>query len=303
MKTKCVGAMRRTVLGALALCVCAAPTPTRGQIVIHACVKSESGALRVIPVDETCKRNEYPLTLRGSGCPDDSVAVGSTCVDKYEASVWEIASDNATLIAKVKGGSVTLDDLQAAGATQRGAGADDYTCSDTSNDCNAKEYAVSVAGVIPARFVTWFQAQQFCRLAGKRLVANAEWQAAAAGTPDDAPCVVDDSAPGLTGTAGCVSNAGAFDMVGNVSEWVGDWSLPANSCSSGLYEPRDDNCMMIDWIGGLVVPGPAALIRGGYFSPGGGVSVYVGRDAGVFAVNSLHQPSFTSLALGFRCAR
>ena len=40
-------------------------------------------------------------TLR---CPPDSVKVGPTCVDKYEASVWQIAPTNTTLIGKVRGG-------------------------------------------------------------------------------------------------------------------------------------------------------------------------------------------------------
>jgi formylglycine-generating enzyme required for sulfatase activity len=36
----------------------------------------------------------------------------------------------------------------------------------------------------PALYLTWFQAQQACMSVGKRLPTNAEWQAAAAGTPD-----------------------------------------------------------------------------------------------------------------------
>ena len=108
--------------------------------------------------------------------------VGTSCVDKYEASVWRIPSGQTELIAKVKDGTATLAELQG-GSFQQGATGDDYNCNDNGNDCNVDEYAASVAGVTPARFVTWFQAQQFCRMAGKRLVANAEWQAAAAGHP------------------------------------------------------------------------------------------------------------------------
>ena len=191
----------------------------------------------------------------------------------------------------------------AGGATQKGVNADDYDCNDTGDNCDEDEFAVSVAGVTPARYVTWFQAQQFCRMAGKRLVTNAEWQAAAAGTPDGTPCVVDASAPALTGTIGCASAVGTFDMVGNVAEWTADWTLAANACSNDLFAgSSDSNCMTLD----PAIPrrdGPAAPIRGGYFSPGGGVPVSIGRDAGVFAIFDLHQPSFTSLAVGFRCAR
>jgi hypothetical protein len=61
-------------------------------------------------------------------CPPDSVQVGPTCVDKYEASVWQIPAtnpqgkSNAGRISKVKDGKATLADLTAAGATQRGLG-------------------------------------------------------------------------------------------------------------------------------------------------------------------------------------
>src|SRR5438445_2211965 len=50
-------------------------------------------------------------------CPPDSVKVGPTCVDKYEASVWQIVS-NPTLVSKVQAGTATLMDLTSGGATQ-----------------------------------------------------------------------------------------------------------------------------------------------------------------------------------------
>jgi hypothetical protein len=42
-----------------------------------------------------------PLTT----CPPDSVLVATTCVDTYEASVWQIAPSNAALLAKVQAGT------------------------------------------------------------------------------------------------------------------------------------------------------------------------------------------------------
>jgi hypothetical protein len=42
-------------------------------------------------------------------------------------------------------------------------------------------YAVSIPGVTPSRFITWFQAAAAARNAGKRLPSNAEWQATGAG--------------------------------------------------------------------------------------------------------------------------
>src|SRR5262249_15156760 len=148
--------------------------------------------------------------------------VGYVCVDKFEASVWEIPASNTKLINKVSKGKATLADLTAAGATQRGVGATGpYPCDGTGNSCD-DIYAVSIAGVKPSAAITWFQAQQACLNAGKRLLTNAEWQGAATGTPD--PGTDNDSTdcnvsyngfpandPVNTGSgANCVSRGGAF---------------------------------------------------------------------------------------------
>ena len=178
-----------------------------------------------------------------AGCPPDSVRVASTCVDKYEASVWQ--TTNAGLVQKIRLGTATLGDLVAAGAVQRGEVADDYgaACPDTGNGCT-NLYAVSIPGTTPSRFLTWFQAVAAARNAGKRLPTNAEWQAAALGTPDGAPCVVINApGPGATGTAGCVSDVGTFDMVGNLFEWVADWVPLSTNCPASLFGSFDQNCL------------------------------------------------------------
>ena len=56
-------------------------------------------------------------TLR---CAADAVKVGTTCVDKYEASVWSIPLSNTSLVKRVQAGKATLGELQAAGAVQLG---------------------------------------------------------------------------------------------------------------------------------------------------------------------------------------
>ncbi|HLB87175.1 MAG TPA: hypothetical protein VJK29_05930, partial [Terriglobales bacterium] len=97
--------------------------------------------------------------------------------------------------------------------------------------------------------------------------------------------------------AGCVSDVGAFDMVGNLSEWVADW-VPLSTACPGWAQPgfpslSDDSMCLAGANSGF---GPGALFRGGDFS--------LGTGAGVFAINGLNNP-FLDVhgALGFRAAR
>jgi formylglycine-generating enzyme required for sulfatase activity len=253
-------------------------------------------------------------------CPPDSVKIGNACIDLYEASVWQIAPTNTSLVKKVQAGKATLANLTAGGATQLApaatcAGPSDYGINfpNTGNWApvlgsvppSPGVYAVSIPGVQPSACITWFQANQACLLAGKRLLTNREWQGAAASTPDPGTdngttdCNVGNTlAPSNTGSrSSCKSAWGVFDMVGNVDEWVADWADQAASCtnwttSAGI--PGSD----ISCFGGPGGAGsaslPAALIRGGSFN---------GTGAGVFTVFASFVPSSSSFALGFRCAR
>jgi len=251
-----------------------------------------------------------PVWARTSreGCPPDAVQVGPTCVDTYEASVWSIPAVNTGLINRVKKGTATLADLTAGGATQVSlssscAPAFPGTFPATGN-WTAPLYAVSIPGVHPTACVTWFQAEQACALSGKRLLTNQEWQRAAAGTPDTGgadngatTCNTDNLVPGPSNTgarSACVSSWGAFDMVGNVWEWVADWGSRAEACTNWSAGFGSDlSCIGGDTAGAGTLPG--ALVRGGLWGNG--------TNAGVFAVSGNSGPSDAFNDVGFRCAR
>ncbi|MGH8584538.1 MAG: SUMF1/EgtB/PvdO family nonheme iron enzyme [Gammaproteobacteria bacterium] len=166
--------------------------------------------------------------------------------------------------------------------------------------------ARSEFGRTPSSRITWFQAQQACGNAGKRLLTNAEWQMAVAGTPDPGPdngtsdCNTTFQAgqdPTLAGSrASCVSARGAFDMVGNLYEWVADWVPRSTACGtwSTTVSPMataDSQCLA----GAATTGEPGALLRGGNF--------FIGTFAGPLAVLGSFVPSFASFNFGFRCAR
>ena len=227
-----------------------------------------------------------------SGCLPDSVKVGPACIDKYEASVWR--TQNATVIQKIQLGTVTGADLTAAGAVQLGLTSGDLDangCPVTGNGC-VDVYAVSIPGVLPAQFISWFQAAAAARNAGKRLPTNAEWQAAALGTPDGV-CNVASGALAATGSlASCVSDVGAFDMVGNLREWVADWVPRSPACGSWGSFSDDIQCLA----GAATTGAPGALTRGGSF-------LIDGTNVGVFTVRGLDPPFSVIISFGFRAAR
>lgn len=208
---------------------------------------------------------------------DEMVRVGGVCIDRYEASLWD---------APVGGNQITGP----------------IPCMLNGQDCD-NIYARSVAGVQPSARHTWFQAQQALANSGKRLPTNAEWQMAAAGTPDDdVSCNVGTGVLAVTGSLpDCVSRWGTFDMVGNVWERVADW-LPnstADTCEwvSSSFEFSDD----AQGICGAAVDGaPGSLLRGGSFQ-----NQLSPPNPGPFAIYVIepYQWFANPLRTGFRGAR
>ena len=91
--------------------------------------------------------------------------------------------------------------------------------------------------------------------------------------------------------AGCRSNHGANDMVGNLWEWVADWVPPSSACGGWGAFSDDVQCLA-----GAATDGPPGpLIRGGDFING--------ASAGPFAVDGSKVPSSSRDDFGFRGAR
>ena len=167
-------------------------------------------------------------------CPSNMSLVGATCVDKYEASLIEIADD---------GGERAFSP---------------YTAPN-----GHRVRAVSRADVVPQAHISMVEAKRACSGSGKRLCRAEEWKAACKGpeatrypygnsrvagacvdtnrtspmatlhqgehtakTLNDPLANQQDNTVEPTGaSASCTNGYGVHDMVGNVHEWTDDGSF------------------------------------------------------------------------------
>lgn len=228
-------------------------------------------------------------------CPDDMVFVsndkGGICIDKYEAS----AGDECPYPAPANQDNSRMD-------------IENKNCKPFSKD-----------GVTPWRFISQSQAAVACVKAGKRLASSEEWYQASLGTPDVSDgwngddCQLSNNwptQPGMTGTGkNCISAAGAYDMIGNVWEWVN------GEINEGYYKgqklPETGYVVSVDSSGMVAETGSnqadknynedyfwikngiRGIARGGYWDNK--------SEGGIYSLYLVSPPSFAGTGVGFRC--
>lgn len=115
--------------------------------------------------------------------------------------------------------------------------------------------ACSVGGVIPWTSISYSEAHAACEASGKRLCTRDEWLLACQAFRnwpfpygpdyDASACNASDAGIGSTAPTGgspdCVSTQGAYDLSGNVREWVSSGASSAIALGGGAFDDSQIN--------------------------------------------------------------